>query len=157
MPAAIQIRPARVEERGALEDLQRRASLAWEEYREALLAHPDAIALPEAQIADGRVAVAEVNGEITGFVVVLPRADGEAELDGLFVEPAHWGKWIGRLLVEQAERMARAIGGPALHVIANPQALGFYEKCGFVEQRRAETRFGPAIAMSKPLRLFEQE
>lgn len=46
-------------ERSALEDLQRRASLIWEEDREALLAHPDAIELPIEQITTGRTMVAE--------------------------------------------------------------------------------------------------
>lgn len=153
MSEAIQLRSARADERQMLEDLQRRASLVWEEYREALLANPDAIVLPEAQIAGGHVAIAELNGEPLGFAVVLLRPDGGAELDGLFVEPAHWKEGIGRGLIAHAGQMARDIGAAALHVVANPRALSFYKRCGFVEQGRAETRFGPAIAMSKPLRL----
>ena len=49
-------------ERSALEELQRRASLIWEEDREALLANPDAIELPLEQITDGRTIVAEASG-----------------------------------------------------------------------------------------------
>ena len=145
------MRLARASERSLLEDLQRRASLVWEEYREALLAHPEAIALPGSQIADGCVAVAEKRGEILGFAVVLPRADGDAELDGLFVEPDYWKNGIGRVLIVQAERMARSKDAAALHVIANPQAVGFYRKCGFIECGHAETRFGPAATMRKRL------
>jgi GNAT superfamily N-acetyltransferase len=156
MSGAIEIRPARVGERRVLEDLQRRASLVWEEYRDALLTHPDAIDLPEEQIAGGCVAVVERSGELMGFAVVLPRPDGEAEFDGLFVEPACWKEGIGRLLVVHAERMALGSGATALHVVANPLALGFYLKCGFIEQGRAETRLGPAIAMSKPVRAGQE-
>ena len=117
------IRPASHGERKALEALQWRASLMWEEYREALLAHPDAIALPDAQIADGRVLVAEFEGRIAGFAVVLRRADGDAELDGLFVEPGRWRKGVGTRLVRAAEKLAP--GARHLHVIANPRAEGF--------------------------------
>ena len=66
-------------ERSALEELQRRASLMWEEDREALLANPDAIELPLEQITDGRTVVAESDGALLGFSVVLRR---EAARDG---------------------------------------------------------------------------
>jgi len=43
--------------------------------------------LPVAQIAAGGVFVAEWRGTIVGFAAVEPRADGESELDALFVDP----------------------------------------------------------------------
>src|ERR1700674_2411504 len=101
MIASPKVRPAAVAERGALEALQWRASLMWEEYRDALLAHPDAIALPVEQI--GRTIVAELENKPLGFAVVLPRRDGDADLDGLFVEPANWRAGIGSRLVRAAE------------------------------------------------------
>ena len=138
-------------ERSALEDLQRRASLIWEEDREALLAHPDAIELPLEQITDGRTVVAENAGTLLGFAVVLRRDDGDAELDGLFVEPTQWRHGIGRALVEQAERIAARDGAANLWVIANTRALDFYGACGFVTVGEAQTRFRPAPRMRKPL------
>ena len=138
-------------ERSALEDLQRRASLIWEEDREALLAHPDAIELPLEQITDGRTVVAENAGTLLGFAVVLRRDDGDAELDGLFVEPTQWRHGIGRALVEQAERIAARDGAANLWVIANTRALDFYGACGFVTVGEAQTRFRPAPRMRKVL------
>jgi GNAT superfamily N-acetyltransferase len=138
-------------ERSALEELQRRASLMWEEDREALLAHPDAIELPLEQITDGRTVVAESAGELVGFAVVLRRDDGDAELDGLFVEPAQWRRGIGRELVEQAERIAARDGAANLWVIANTRALDFYGACGFVKVGEAATRFRPAPRMRKAI------
>ena len=88
--ADVRIRPAVQAERRALEALQRRASLHNPGDREALLAHPDAIDVPSAQIDDGHVFVLEAAGSIKGFATVLPRADGNAELDALFVEPDAW-------------------------------------------------------------------
>ncbi|MGH6706822.1 MAG: GNAT family N-acetyltransferase, partial [Sphingomicrobium sp.] len=119
------IRPARADEREALEDLQRRASLALEEYREQLEAHPDAIELPIAQIERGDVLVAEVDGDIAGFAALVG-----GELDGLFVEPARWRRGIGTALVEAAVHEARR-RGLSLTVIADPGAREFYENCGF--------------------------
>ena len=142
------LRLARIEELGELEDLQRRASLALDEYREALLAHPDAIALPAEQIQRGEVVVAEIGGRIAGFAVVLD-LDGMAELDGLFVEPALWRRGIGLALVEDAIHHARSRGLSLMTVVANPGAREFYERCGFTVEGTAKTRFGPALRMSR--------
>ena len=82
----IVIRPALHGERSRLEALQWRASLANSGDRDSLLANPDAIALPVEHIADGHVFVAQRDGVIVGFAAVLPRPDGNAELDALFVD-----------------------------------------------------------------------
>ncbi len=138
-------------ERRALEDLQRRASLVWEEDRDALLANPDAIELPLEHITDGRTIVAENVRELLGFAVVLRRDDGDAELDGLFVDPTQWRHGIGRELLEQAERIATSDGAASLWVTANTRALGFYGACGFVTVGEVATRFRPAPRMRKTI------
>ena len=74
MTNALSIRVAVASEHKALEALQVRASLSNANDREALLANPDAIALPLEQIASGQVFVAERDGAIVGFAAVLPRA-----------------------------------------------------------------------------------
>lgn len=140
---SLTLRFARPEEHDELEDLQRRASLELPEYRDQLLEHPDAIYLPEGQIANGQVIVAEIACEIAGFAAVVG-----GELDGLFVEPDLWGHGIGHRLVDAATHEARK-RGLALKVIANPRAKHFYESCGFSVEAEVETRFGPALRMTK--------
>src|SRR5687768_13958373 len=120
----MRIRPARTDEREALEELQRRASLANDEHREVLLAHPDAIELPVEQIERGEVYVAEEAGNRVGFAVLVGN-----ELDGLFVEPELWRCGVGRALVAEAVHRARR-DGLSLTVLADPAAVPFYEKCG---------------------------
>jgi len=143
----MRIRLARPGERELLEDLQWRASLANEADRPHLEAHPDAIHLPMEQIALGQVHVAERDERLLGFAALV-MDERSAELDGLFVEPGHWGEGIGRALVDRATHEARR-KGLTLSVVANSAALGFYEKCGFVVEGEAETRFGPALRMSR--------
>ena len=140
---SLTLRLARPEEHEELEELQRRASLELPEYREQLIANPDAIYLPEGQIANGQVIVAELDGEIAGFAAVVG-----GELDGLFVEPDLWGGGIGRALVDAATHEARK-RGLALKVIANPRARRFYEHCGFSVEGEVQTRFGPGLRMTK--------
>lgn len=149
MISNLSVRSARIDERDALEALQWRASLVWEEYRDALLAHPDAIELPAEQIVEGRTLVAEKEDRIVGFAVVLPREDGGAERDGLFVEPSAWRTGIGTRLIGDAEILAAAGGAKFLHVVANPLAEGFYHSCGFVLTGEESTRFGVAHTMRK--------
>jgi GNAT superfamily N-acetyltransferase len=151
MPIEIVIRAARPQEREMLESLQRRAAAANPGDREALLAHPDAIAIPAAQIAAGRVVVAEIKGVCAGFAAMLPRADGDVELDGLFVDPRSWKRGIGRALVEHCCGLARGTGAQHLHVVGNPHALGFYGKCGFQTVGLTKTRFGSGLMMRRQL------
>ena len=140
---AVGLRLARPEERDELEELQRRASLELEEFKKQLLANPDAIHLPPAQIANGQVIVAELDGEVAGFAALIG-----GELDGLFVEPELWRRGIGRALIDAAAHEARR-KGLTLTVIANPSARLFYESCGLTIEGETLTRFGPALRMSR--------
>jgi len=125
------IRRAVTAERSELESLQLRASLTNTGDRDALLAHPDAIHLPAEQIAAGGVFVWERHGAIAGFAALLPRTDGDTDLDALFVEPESRRCGIGRSLVEHCARIAHIGGSAALWVVGNPHAYDFYIACSF--------------------------
>jgi len=141
------IRRAVTSEQKELEDLQLRASLTNVGDRDALLAHPDAIELPLAQIVAGGVFVAEWNGTIVGFAALEPRGDGESELDALFVDPKMRRRGIARSLVEHCAEIARTQKSGALCVVGNPHARDFYTSCGFKLIGAAETRFGTGLLM----------
>src|SRR4026207_110352 len=113
----INIRLANPHERDELEALQWRASLANEEDRPHLEAHPYAIHLPAEQIERGEVFVAERGGHIVGFSAILLSQE-HIELDGRFVEPDRWREGIGAALVNAAVREARRYG-LSLMVVAN--------------------------------------
>ena len=139
----LNLRLATPEEHEALEALQWRASVEIKEYRDELMLNPDAIHLPPAQIANGQVIVAELDGELAGVAAVV-----SGELDGLFVEPDLWGRGIGRTLADAATHEARQ-RGLSLKVIAAPGARRFYESCGFSVEAEVSTRFGQALRMSR--------
>jgi GNAT superfamily N-acetyltransferase len=151
MAQHVSIRPARPDEQTKLESLQRRASLSNPGDSDAILANPDAIALPIEQITAGCVFVAERDGGVAGFAAVVPRPDGGAELDALFVEPHLWKQGIGRRLVDHMAEVARVRAASFLHVIGNPHAEGFYLSCGFSATGTVDTRFGVGLAMRRPL------
>ncbi|WP_395675107.1 GNAT family N-acetyltransferase [Inquilinus sp.] len=149
MASEIRIRAARPEDRETLGALKLRASLAWGDHVEALRAMPEARQVPAEHLP--AVIVATLDGTIAGFVTVLPRDDGAAELDDLFVDPAAWRRGLGARLVAEAERRAAALGARALHVVAGERARLFYERCGFRVTGPVMTDLEPASAMRKSL------
>ncbi|MEQ1769128.1 MAG: GNAT family N-acetyltransferase [Devosia sp.] len=151
MKTPISIRSAEPRDREVLIVLMRRASLANPGDREALLAHPEAIDVPVEQLTSDMTCIAELAGVPAGFATVLPRPDGEAELDGLFVEPHLWRSGVGRALVARAIELARGGDARFLHVVANPHAFDFYRAVGFVDFGIAETQFGSGALMRIPL------
>jgi len=151
MHEQVEIRLALPSEQDALEALQTRASLSNSGDREALLANPDAIDLPLEQIHAGRVFVIEAGGSIRGFAALLPRTDGNAELDALFVEPDAWQRGYGRRLIDHCAATARRQGAEAIYVVGNPHAEGFYLACGFELIGTEATRFGIGLLMRRVL------
>ncbi len=147
----VTIRKAVAAEQKALEALQWRASLNNPGDREALLANPDAIELPLQQIETGGVFVAEVAGLVAGFAAILPREDGNSELDALFVEPKVWRRGIGRALVEYVCSATRGMGAGSIHVVGNPHAEAFYRSCGFKMLGTKEMRFGVGLLLKRDL------
>ncbi len=147
----LNVRTAIASEQVALEALQRRASLNNPGDREALLAHPEAIELPLRQIEAGGVFVAEVDGSVRGFAAILPRENGDSELDALFVEPEAWRQGVGRALVEHCCAAARSAGCASLHVVGNPHAEGFYKLCGFSVLGTKQMQFGVGLLMKRYL------
>jgi GNAT superfamily N-acetyltransferase len=144
---AISIRDARAADRARLNDLKRLASMYSPTYREQLAAHPELLEVSAEQIDRGMMRVAEQAGVAIGFAVLLSEADGACELDGLFVAPERMRAGVGRLLVEDAKRIARDRGAARIEVVANPDAAGFYQRLGFIGDEEVTTRFGPARRM----------
>jgi GNAT superfamily N-acetyltransferase len=148
----VDIRLAHPDDRLNLIELQRRASLVYEDTRQQLLDNPDVIDLDEEMLANNEVFVAQIGDRIVGFATIVAHEGNDAEVEGLFVEPSEWRHGIGRALVHQLEREAGAWGASRLHVLANRNALGFYEALGFAIIGEQKTELGPTgLLMAKPV------
>ncbi len=148
------IRLAQPDDRLKLVELQRRASLAGaeDEVRRQLRERPELIDLEAEMIADNQVMVAVFGDAIVGFATIVTHEGDDAELEGLFVEPSHWRKGIGTALLHAIEREAVAWDANRLHVLANLEAVQFYEANGFERLGEQRTELGPmALLMAKPV------
>jgi len=85
----------------------------------------------EAEIAaEEQVYVAEVAGQIAGFLAVKDRGNGQGYLHEIFVAPERLGQGIGSALMTLAKELAPA--GLSLHTLQrNTRAAAFYERHGF--------------------------
>lgn len=147
----IVIRQADPSDLETLVRLNRKSALANPGDRARLQEHPDAMGVPRDHVVENRVWVAMVAGRVLGFATVLPRPDGDAELEALFVDPEAWRRGIGKALVLHCLSVAQRSGAGALHVIGNPHARAFYETCGFVPLGERDMRFGKGLLMKKQL------
>ena len=82
--------------------------------------------------SDWDLFVADLDGEIVGMLALKP---AEHQLDQLFLHPDHQGRGLGRQLLDFAK--ARSPGGLWLRTAEkNTRAIAFYERAGFVFERR---------------------
>ena len=144
------IRTAAVSDLPTIRELYVLASLSNAGDRLVLVAHPDALDFDGTAVAEGRTRVAadDDDGRVVGFATIAVEG-AVAELVDLFVDPARMGQGIGRALVLDAVVLARQQGADRMEVTANPHAVGFYARVGFVAAGEAQTQFGPAARMHR--------
>lgn len=86
---------------------------------------------------DRRILVATLDGSVCGFVQVsfVSKPWGTScEMDTLVVSEPRRGSGIGAILVEAAERLARAVGAKGIRanvLVTNGRGRTFYESAGY--------------------------
>ncbi len=134
----------------AASGVYRRASLSNAGDRDHMLAHPEYLILGPDGLADGRTYVAERDGAVVGFATWID-VGGTTDLEDLFVDPAWMRRGIATALVNRIAEVLRARGVRCVEVTANPHARDFYRAAGFTDCGVAETNFGPAPRMRRPI------
>lgn len=146
------IRDAELTDMDDLQGVFRRASLSNENDRGLLQEHPEWLVLSDDGVLDRRVRVAvDDDDTVVGFATYLI-ADGLAELADLFVDPPSMRKGIASSLVRDIAARLNRLHFATLEVTANPHAMAFYERLGFVKTGVVDTAGYPASRMSRPTR-----
>lgn len=70
-------------------------------------------------------------GRILGCLMLTPHENGEIQMRQVAVKPEQQGTGLGRALVEEAERRAKALGCSRMMLHARDKAIGFYERLGY--------------------------
>ena len=126
----MQLRPARPEEAAALSAIAHEAKAALG-YGESLLqGGREALSLDPQTIRQQLVQVAVCEGMVAGFFCVQ-MAGAEARLEHLWVKPALQRRGVGRLLMQEALRLAGSRGARCMMIDAEPKAEAFYCRMGF--------------------------
>jgi GNAT superfamily N-acetyltransferase len=96
-------------------------------------------------IMAGDVKVAELSGEVVGVVEVMNSALRGIAVLGIFVDPPHWRKGVGRALFEAAVAHARTLKAGAFMIYASPNAEGFYKRLGAIRIGESPFYFSPEV------------
>lgn len=96
----------------------------------------------EAEFARKLAAELTLVGTLNGSPVAFASLAGQGKVDMLYVHPAAAGQGIGAMLTDALEKLAAARGVAKLIVDASDSARGFFEKRGYVAQRRNTVAVG---------------
>ncbi|NJO53693.1 MAG: GNAT family N-acetyltransferase [Bacteroidales bacterium] len=111
------------------------AELAAEDYSEAQLAAWISL-LDEDELAERLVdqlaLVATVGGEIAGFAAL----EGNQKIDMLYVHPEMARQGVATALIDALEKLALARGASSLEVEASDTAEPFFQRRGYLPERR---------------------
>jgi N-acetylglutamate synthase-like GNAT family acetyltransferase len=123
------IRKAATEDAGALTRIAHDAKRHWG-YPEHWIQHwQDDLTISPEFISTNDVFVAETDDGVVGFYALILR-EQNAELDHMWVTPAHIGSGVGKLLFLHAMDRAAAAKVKTVGILSDPNAEPFYLKMG---------------------------
>ncbi|MBI2253245.1 MAG: GNAT family N-acetyltransferase [Proteobacteria bacterium] len=131
MAASYTLRPARLVECAALDDICFRSKAYWgydadfmENVRAQIRVNQDAVRAERVWVA------ADHADRPCGVLEVDPLDQHTVDLTLLFIDPAHMRQGLGRLLYAKALDLAHGLGAGHLVIDSDPQAAAFYASMG---------------------------
>ena len=122
------VRPARPTDAPRLTVIAHAAKRHWGYPDELMQLWSNDLTISPSFVHEHSVWCATHDDEIVGFCATSG-AD-VYELDHLWVEPDHHRRGIGTMLLQHAIQRARTEGATVLRIVADPNAVAFYEKHG---------------------------
>lgn len=125
----MKIRKATTEDTTGLTRIAHEAKRHWGYPEHWIKRWQDDLTITPDYVASNRVCLAESDGDLLGFYALIMRKE-KAELDHLWVAPAHIGTGVGKKLFLHAMQNAAGEGVPEVEILSDPNAEGFYRKMG---------------------------
>ena len=130
----IEIRPAHPAEAEQLTHIAFASKRHWRYSEEWMALWAASLTVTPQRIEQEVVYVAVLAARIVGFYALIPTERPEVyELDDLWVLPAYIGRGIGKHLFQHAMATVLEEGGAVLRLVAEPHAIGFYQKMGMTK------------------------
>ena len=151
----VTIRMARAGEAGQLTALCKRSKAHWGYDEQFLRQSEQSLTVRPEQIETGRVLVAVGPADVAvGVAEIVPMKEpGIFDLDKFFIDPKTLRSGVGRELFCTVCQLASNEGAIRLMVLADPNAVGFYEKVGAVRVGDAPSDAIPGRML--PLFMFD--
>jgi N-acetylglutamate synthase-like GNAT family acetyltransferase len=125
----VNIRKAATADAAILTSIAHDAKRHWG-YPEHWLAHwQEDLTITPDFVAANQVYVAEREGTLLGFYALVIKNE-KAELDHMWVGPAHIGSGVGKELFLHAMQTAAGQSIGSVEILSDPNAAGFYRKMG---------------------------
>jgi N-acetylglutamate synthase-like GNAT family acetyltransferase len=125
----VRIRRASTEDAATLTAIAHDAKQHWG-YPEHWIKHwQDDLTISPDFVAANQVYVAERDGDLLGFYALVIKKE-KAELDHMWVAPAHIGTGVGKELFIHAMQTAAGENISTVEILSDPNASGFYRKMG---------------------------
>lgn len=123
------IREAKPEEIQELSRIAKAAKGHWGYPEEWMQLWDKVLTFTQDYLRENCVLVAEDEGKLIAVGALAPHDEG-LEIDHLWVDPNAMGRGAGRLLFHALKQRAEVKQAARLVIIADPYAVGFYEKMG---------------------------
>lgn len=111
--------------------------------------------LSESNVGRALVTIAEADGELAGYSIIL-FAPPDADLANIAVAPAARGRGIGRLLLDRTLAVANTVGVRRVFLevrVSNDTALRMYKAAGFSETGRRRRYYRDPVEDAVVMRL----
>ena len=131
----------RVDESDAqkLTEIALKSKSFWGYSNELLESWRNDLTVTSAMISNGAIFKFIVNDHIAGFYMLNPPKVKSIELEMLFVLPEFIGKGIGKQLLQHSFEKALKLNVNSMTLLADPNAVPFYESRGFYEVDKKES------------------
>ena len=98
----------------------------------------------ERWIQERVLVVAEHEGKIVGFAQYFPPI---RTIEAVHVMPAYAEQGVGKILLQLVEEIARNQGAKRISLGSSLNAVGFYEKCGYIRKENSSFKCNDGVEL----------